>query len=80
MKILWIVNAIIPRIQKMQSKQISSIYGGWLSGMSDHLLRGEDVELCICYPQYETKEEMNGEEDNFSYCGLPMTDKIYKEI
>ena len=80
MKILWVVNVIIPRIQKMQGRTVSSIYGGWLSGISDHLLKEDGFEICICYPERDTKEEIKGKKDKFSYCGLPMIGDAYKKV
>lgn len=79
MKILWVTNVILPRIEKMQGKENKSVFGGWLSGLSDNLLQTNNIELRICYPQYE-KGEFSGSQDNFSYCGLPMDKKKYIKV
>ena len=71
MKILWVANVIIPRIERMQGKPSQSVFGGWLSGLSDELLGNDMVELCFCYPQNESINVIKGNEKNFSFFGFP---------
>lgn len=77
MKILWINNVAIPRIQNMNGNKNKTVYGGWLTGLSDNLLKNKDVNLCICYPNQGMENIIRGKEDNFSFFGLPMKNKKY---
>ena len=72
MKILWVVNVILPRIEKLQNINSECIYGGWLSGLSDNLLNTENIDLCVCYPQNVQNEMMYGKKENFSYYGFSL--------
>ena len=49
MKVLWINNVAIPRIQNINGNKDRVVYGGWLSGLSDNLLKNKEINLCICY-------------------------------
>lgn len=77
MKVLWINNVAIPRIGKMQGIENNTVYGGWLTGLSDKLLENKEINLCICYPDYNTKDLMKGTSENFSFFGIPMKEKDY---
>lgn len=78
MKVLWINNVAIPRIQRMNGNKNTVVYGGWLTGLSDNLLKNKEISLCICYPNKETNGLVTGENENFSFLGLPMKGEVYR--
>ena len=47
MKVLWINNVAIPRIQNINGNKDRVVYGGWLSGLSDNLLKNKEINLCM---------------------------------
>lgn len=72
MKILWICNVKIPKIDKINHKENQNYVGGWLEGMSDLLLKNKDISLTYCYPNYESDLLIEGHESNFYSYGIPM--------
>lgn len=77
MKILWINNVAIPRIQNMTVNDNKMVYGGWLTGLSDNLLKNKEIDLCICYPSKSKECVVKGKKDNFSFLALTMKNKKY---
>ena len=76
MKILWVCNVIVPKICEMEEQENRNCVGGWLEGMSDALLKSDDVTLIYCYPNYESNLLIEEHVSNFYSYGIPMT---YKE-
>lgn len=79
MKILWIVNIMLPAIAKANGKNASP-FGGWLDCMSNSLGKMEGVQLTILYPNAckqkgETQEGYNFE----SFVGKKDLDYILAE-
>ena len=74
MKILWIVNTIIPEIGKAAGIS-SGIGGGWLSGISERLSVTPGYELTICFP-YQGKQ-LDGNYGNVRYFSF-ITEGFYK--
>lgn len=72
MKILWVVNVIIPRIAKMINNSNVPVGGGWLTGISDGLLNDESVELCVCYPDFNISKYNYKKDGNFSFYSFPV--------
>lgn len=72
MKIMWICNVAIPYIYKIKSQKNENYVGGWLTGMSEALLKKQDITLVFCYPNYETTSICEAHEDNFYSYGIPM--------
>lgn len=70
MKILWLCNMIIPKIAEKIQKTTSS-GGGWLVGLSEDLLRIEEVKLTICSPINNEKDIIKGNIDNLNYYCFP---------
>ncbi len=73
MKILWVGNIILPKIYEIKNLENKNFVGGWLEGMSEALLKLENVELIYCYPNYENKQVLEAKRANFSSYGIPMT-------
>lgn len=70
MKILWIVNTIIPEIAEAQNKRGANI-AGWISGALHFLKNVEDVELSIAYVDDKRAADENGIGDGFTYFNIP---------
>ena len=49
MKILWVVNTVMPQIAKAAGLKYG-VGGGWLTGCSEFLLGKDDIELVVCFP------------------------------
>ena len=72
MRILWICNVKIAKIDRINQSSNKVYVGGWLEGMSDLLLKDKDVSLIYCYPNYESDLLIEGHESNFYSYGIPM--------
>ncbi len=66
MKILWLCNIMLPRIAKSLSMPYSNS-GGWLTGISDGLLKRADVELIVLFPVKNKISPMEGMADGTRY-------------
>lgn len=64
MKILWIVNTVLPIIAKDRGIDCG-VGGGWLTGISDALIRHEQIELVICFPY--SIENISGNVNGINY-------------
>lgn len=78
MKILWVVNVIIPRIAKLNGNKNVPVGGGWLTGISDELLKNDSIELCVCYPDFNVRELEYKKDGNFSFYTFPVDRKNQK--
>lgn len=67
MKILWLSNIILPSIAQ-NIGQKPSVYGGWLTGLSNGLLRYDGIELGVCFPN-DNNININGRISNLYYFG-----------
>lgn len=72
MKILWVCNVKIPKIDAIGNKKNTNFVGGWLDGASELLLKNEDISLIYCYPNYESESLIEAHESNFYSYGIPM--------
>lgn len=69
MKVLWLCNIMLPKIAKCLSLEPSH-YGGWLVGLSDDLLKCENIRLTVCFPTNNKKSILEGKVDNLNYYGF----------
>lgn len=69
MKILWMVNVKIPMIYKIEGSDNKTNVGGWLTKISEMILKNKNVTLTVCYPSVNKSGE-NGVKDNFKYYGI----------
>ena len=69
MKILWICNIMLPKIAIARGESIINS-GGWLTGLSEDLLRCNDIELTVCFP-YNSTGVISGNVDALKYYGFP---------
>ncbi len=64
MKVLWICNIILPKISREIGVPETPL-GGWLTGLSNDLLKEQSIELTVCFPH---KQEIEGHtQDGMSY-------------
>ena len=64
MKILWVVNVIIPQVAKDCGLDVS-LGGGWVAGGAEYLLKKEDTELVFCFPNDDA--DLTGNVGNLKY-------------
>ena len=64
MKILWVINAVLPRIADACSIK-SGVSGGWLTGISESLAANDSVDLAVCFP-YDS-EDLCGDADGIRF-------------
>ena len=77
MKILWLCNIILPIIAR-QTKQKAIPLGGWLDGLSNGLIKQNNLELSVLFP---FKEELNGSISNLNYHSFnKQQDQTFKKI
>ena len=69
MKILWMINTILPQIAETQGMECVS-GGGWLVQLANRLGSQEGIELTVVYPTYDDKV-CYGKTDLFVYYGVP---------
>ncbi|QYF84824.1 glycosyltransferase [Brevibacterium sp. PAMC21349] len=70
MRILWITNVAIPTISQAMNMPIS-YGGGWLVGLSEDIVKEENMELCIAFPIDAGKKMQSGKVGNYHYYGIP---------
>lgn len=81
MKVLWVCNVGLRRIDQFLKKSNNLFIGGWLEGLSDSLMQESDNELVYCYPEYNNHFLENGRIANMVFYAIPMTKhEAYKEI
>lgn len=67
MRILWLVNILIPEISEKENLPILP-YGGWLSGALNNISNKSDIEIIVCNPQPFTDRLLQGKlSDNIEY-------------
>lgn len=66
MKVLWICNCPNRSASEYLGEK-PSVYGGWLTGMSEVLAKSEDIELVYCFPRIAEKEQINFFKGNIHY-------------
>lgn len=81
MKILWLCSRTLARILRMQGKHTSvNASGGWLEGLSDQLIKDQNVKLTCCVLETSEKKHLKyGKADNFEYYIIPTTIKEYTD-
>lgn len=72
MKILWIVNTIFSYPAK-QLEINDTCFGGWLNGLSDNIVKSENIDLAIAtvYNGKDIKEYFDGKIRYFLIPGAP---------
>lgn len=77
MKVLWLINIMLPRIARNMGKVTSHVGGGWLTGISNALLQDDSYELVVCMPDKTCETyEVNQVEHNLVSCFF--SEKNYK--
>ncbi|MBQ6705353.1 MAG: glycosyltransferase [Opitutales bacterium] len=56
MKVLWLCNVVLPKVSEYLGMSISPV-GGWLTGLSEELLKQENISLTVCFP---TRKAVSG--------------------
>lgn len=69
MRVLWMTNTILPQIAKLIGRS-EQYYIGWLSSLLDDMLKVQEIELAVCFPD-SGKELISGKEKNLTYYCLP---------
>lgn len=70
MKILWLINIMLPKIADSLSEPTSNS-GGWLTGLSNDLLQQNDIELSVCFPLSNKNKVVHDNINNLKYYGFP---------
>ena len=67
MKVLWVINRILPLFCKKLGIKETNYGGGWLTGLSDSLRRTEGIKLGVCMPSTTTEDILRGEVQGVDY-------------
>lgn len=67
MKVLWIINRILPLFCKELGIKETNYGGGWLTGLSDSLRRTDGIKLGVCMPSTTTEDIQRGEVQGVEY-------------
>ena len=60
---------MLPKIAQSLGEE-PTVYGGWLTGLSNDLLKKEEITLGVCFPITNQKELLMGHADNLQYYGF----------
>lgn len=74
MRVLWLCNMMLPKAAENINKQPDS-FGGWLTGLSNDLLKINEVQLAVCFPISFQDHLLEGEVENMKYFGFPQKDQ-----
>ena len=69
MKLVWLVNTLLPQIAKAQGKK-QVVIGGWTVQLADVLSNDPDIDLTVFYPQHEVKGIISGNAGKIRYAGF----------
>lgn len=69
LKIVWLINSILPQIAK-EIDCSASIGGSWLIKLADVLSARQDMELYVVFPQNGSKDNICGRVENINYIGF----------
>lgn len=76
MKILWLCNIVLPKIAESLSLPPRNI-NGWLTAMSDELVKQENVSFSISFPILTQTKAVEGNIDGIAYYAFPWDGKSY---
>lgn len=80
MKVLWLTNIRLPRIDAVLGNNVSATGGGWLSGLSDELLKDSNIQLTVCYPIFSAEKEENTTQDKqFHFYGISVKKENFEK-
>lgn len=68
MRILWLCNIMLPVIAKSLGREVNPT-GGWLSGLSEDLLKWDSIKLVVCFP-INKSNDIVGQINKLSYYGV----------
>lgn len=71
MKVLWLTNFALPNISKEIGEE-QRVHEGWLVGLSKELLKSDEIELILVFPQSLKKNITSGCIEGYQYYGYPM--------
>lgn len=60
MRVLWIINRILPLFCKELGIKETNFGGGWLTGLSESLRKTEGIQLAVCMPSKNTEDICHG--------------------
>lgn len=71
MKVLWVINKVIPVIANKLSINQSYFGGGWLTGISNEIINDPTIEFAVCMPSTNISILEKGTLDNLIYYFYP---------
>ena len=71
MRVLWVINRILPLFCKELGVKETNFGGGWLTGLSESLRKTEGIKLAVCMPFTATAEIRHGEVEGVEYYLYP---------
>ncbi len=69
MKLVWLVNFILPQIADFLGKK-KGVIGGWTVRLADILAENPNIDFTVFYPQSEQRDNITGRAGNISYVGF----------
>lgn len=86
MKILWLCNIVLPDFSREFGIK-KNPFGGWMTGMLHQMEKREDVEICLCFPIFDSNRLKEGVHNGHEYytflCDMSMgtyTTEMVKEF
>ncbi len=66
MKVLWLCNIVLPDFsQEFGIKK--NPFGGWMTGMLHELEKREDIDICLCFPIFDSIRLKDGKYNGHEY-------------
>lgn len=72
MKVLWLSNIILPKIVGVLGES-SCNGGGWLVGLSEDIMKQDNINLSVCCPITNKERIINGKIENLEYYCFPQS-------
>lgn len=67
MRILWVINRILPLFCKELGIKETNFGGGWLTGLSESLRKTAGIKLAVCMPYEDIQDIRHGEIEGVEY-------------
>lgn len=71
MRILWLINIVLPKVANALEIDLKGYGGGWLTGLSELLINKENVKLAIIMPKKDVCDIESGYVGNLIYYFYP---------
>ncbi len=69
MRLVWLVNTILPQIADKRGDK-KDVINGWTVKLADKMAEDSDIDFTVFYPQHEMRENITGNAGDIRYVGF----------